>query len=60
MIPMTAIAQAKKPAFRKLWRLVPTFQVAPPARGVSPAGSAASSIQLGITATTYVPRTKPA
>ncbi len=47
-IPMTAIAQAKRLAFKKPYRPVRTFQVTPlAARGVSPAGLAASSLQLG-------------
>ncbi len=60
-IPMTAIAQAKQPAFKKLWQPVQTFQVTPPAaRGMSPAGSATSSMLLGITAATYIEKPKPA
>ncbi len=53
-IPMTMIAQAKKLAFKKPFWLVKMFQVTLlAARGVSPAGSAASSMQLGITTAGY-------
>ncbi len=56
---MMAITQAKKPAFKKPFRLVKTFQVTPlAARGMSPAGLAASSMQLGITAAGYTPSKK--
>ncbi len=55
-IPMTAITQVKKPAFKKPWR--PAFQVAPPARTASLTGLTMSSMQPGDTATTYVPKPK--
>ncbi len=58
MIPTTTIAQAKKLPFKKPWQLVQTFQVTPQARGMSPAGSATSSMQPGVTTATYVAKTK--
>ncbi len=59
-IPMMAITQAKKPMFKKPFQPVKTFQVTPlAARGVLPAGSAASSMQLGITTASYIQSKKP-
>ncbi len=59
-IPMTTIAQVKKPMFKKLLLPVCTFQVTPPARGILPAGLAASLLQMGVTAAAYVVTKKPA
>ncbi len=59
-ILMTTITQAKQPMFKKPFILVHTFQVTPTTRGVSPAGSATSSMQVGITTAAYVAKKKPA
>ncbi len=59
-IPTMTIAQTKLPASKKPFRPVKTFQVTPPvARIMSPAGSAASSMQLGVAAATYTAMKKP-
>ncbi len=60
MIPMSAIAQAqvkKLGMFKKPWPVLP-IQVTLPARGVSPAGSATSSMQPGATTATYIIKMK--
>ncbi len=52
-IPMMMITQYRKPAFKKLFILVKSFQVTPLARGTSPAGSTTSSVHLGVSAADY-------
>ncbi len=53
-IPMLVITQVKKPMFKKPFWPVRTFRMMPlAARGMSPAGSAASSMHLGFTAADY-------
>ncbi len=52
-ILMTMLAQYKKPVFKKPYTLVQKFQVMPLARATSPAGSAISSMHLGVSAADY-------
>ncbi len=57
---MTMITKARKLMFKKPFALVRTFQVTPLARDASLTGSAASSMQMGITTAAYVEKKKPA